>query len=229
MKITKSNKLIEARYHLKLSEQRIMLSSISLIEAKSIIFPDSVTVTAVDLIRIYGIDSAAAYRSLMEMDNFIDSGRNSITLKDTESLSHRCVWVSSTKYYKKEGRLVLSFSPEVKKYLQGLKNQFTSYDLKSMAQLKTGYSIRLYELIIRFLKTSRRSVTVQELKDILKIPKDTYKVFSDFKKRVIVPSVKELNARSNINIVNIVYKKTGRSVTSIHFFFEDKNQMELDV
>jgi plasmid replication initiation protein len=222
MKITKSNKLIEARYHLKLSEQRIILSSISLIEAKSVIFPDSVTVTAVDLVRIYGIDDATAYRTLMAMGNFLESGRNSITLKDTDSLSHKCVWVSSTKYYKKEGRLVLAFSPDVKEYLQGLKKQFTTYNLQSIAQLKTGYSIRLYELIVRFSKTHRLTLTVQELKDILKIPNDTYKVFSDFKKRVIVPSIKEIKESSDINIVDVIYKKTKRSVTHLHFFFEKK-------
>jgi len=225
MRITKSNSLIEARYHLKLSEQRIILSSISVIEPKSDTFPETVTITALDLVRIYGIDDSAAYKSLAEMDNFLDSGRNSLTIKDTKEVSHKSVWVSSSKYYKKEGKLILAFSPDVKRYLQGLKQQFTTYNLRCIAQLKSTYSIRLYELMVQFNKTGRRSITLQELREILKIPDEQYKVFGDLKKRVILPSVKELKEKSKLDIVTIKYEKKGRSVHALHFFFEETEKL----
>jgi plasmid replication initiation protein len=228
MKITKSNRLIEARYHLKLHEQRIILASIAVINPKSDNFPDVVTVTALDLIKIYGIDQSEAYKQLQQMSAFLRSNRNAITLKDTDTLLHECVWVSRSKYYKREGRLELSFSPDIKKYLTNLKQQFTTYDMKCIAELGSIYSIRLYELMAQFSSTNRRSISVKELREVLMIPDNTYKLFSDFRKTVIEKSIKELKAKSNMDI-HVKYLKTGKSITSLHFFFEEKAQQQLDL
>jgi plasmid replication initiation protein len=227
MKITKSNRLIEARYHLKLHEQRVILASISVINPKSDHFPETVTITALDMMKIYGIDQSDAYKQLQKMSLFLRSSRNAVTLKDTDTLLHECVWVSRSKYYKKEGRLELSFSPDIKKYLTNLKQQFTTYDLKCIAELGSIYSIRLYELMVQFASTSRRSISVKELREVLMIPDNTYKLFSDFRKKVIEGSVRELSVKSNMDI-HVTYKKTGKKITSIHFFFEQKAQQNLE-
>jgi plasmid replication initiation protein len=53
-----------------------------------------------------------------------------------------------------------------------------------------------------------------------------YWLFSAFSRRVIHVAVVELKAKTNMDI-HITYKKTGKYITSVHFFFEEQAQGKL--
>ena len=50
---------------------------------------------------------------------------------------------------------------------------------------------------------------------------DKYKVFQNFKVRVIEPAIKELREKELLDIYDVEYIKTGRKVTSIKFYVKD--------
>jgi plasmid replication initiation protein len=122
------------------------------------------------------------------------------------------------KYWDGEAKVTLSFSRWIIPYLTMLHRQFTSYDLNQISQLKTAYAIRFYELLVQFLKTGKRYITLERLREILEL-EDQYPRFFDLKKRVIEPSILEINTKTNLTIEWDI-KKKGRTITSLVFIFQ---------
>ena len=48
-----------------------------------------------------------------------------------------------------------------------------------------------------------------------------YKLFKNFRVRVIEPAIKELREKELLDIYNVEYIKTGRKITSIKFYVKD--------
>ncbi|MCL1127970.1 replication initiation protein, partial [Shewanella surugensis] len=87
--------------------------------------------------------------------------------------------------------------------------------------------IRVYELLMRFNSTGERIIYLDDFKSALGIS-DKYSDFRDLSKRVLKPSVNELNQKSNLIIEYETIKK-GRSVTALSFEFIKKKQIKMDV
>ncbi|MGL5327755.1 MAG: replication initiation protein, partial [Peptostreptococcaceae bacterium] len=82
------------------------------------------------------------------------------------------------------------------------------------------YAQRLYDLIRVWSGTKKIiNYEVEELKELLQI-EEKYSLYADFKRRVIVPAIKELN---NTQYFEIDFKenKVGRKVDSIDFIVKD--------
>src|SRR6185312_12312842 len=107
-------------------------------------------------------------------------------------------------------------------YLTLLHEQFTSYELKQVSQLNTAYSIRFYEILVQFIKTGERYLTLEKLRDLLEL-KDQYHRFYDLKKYVIDPSIIDINEKTNLTVEWDVMKK-GRTITGLIFVFQDNNK-----
>ena len=82
------------------------------------------------------------------------------------------------------------------------------------------YAQRLYDLIRVWSGTKKIiNYEVEELKDLLQI-NDKYPLYADFKRRVIVPSIKELNKTGYFKI-EYTENKLGKKVESIDFIVSD--------
>ena len=82
------------------------------------------------------------------------------------------------------------------------------------------YAQRLYDLIRVWSGTKKIiNYEVEELKDLLQI-NDKYPLYADFKRRVIVPSIKELNKTGYFKI-EYTENKIGKKVESIDFIVSD--------
>ena len=84
--------------------------------------------------------------------------------------------------------------------------------------MKTAYSIRFYELLVQFIKTGERFITIENLQELFEL-KGRYKRFFDFKRRIIIPSIFEINEKTDIRVEWDVIKK-GTSISGIIFVFE---------
>lgn len=128
-------------------------------------------------------------------------------------------WVSTAKY-DGEGTLTLRLSDEIKPYVLELEKWFTQYQLKNILEFSSYYAIRLYELLkCRDGENKNTKLelefSVTELRVCFDCEKK-YKLFADFKRKVIDIAVREINEKSDI-WVRPTYKKTGRAITSIIF------------
>lgn len=125
-------------------------------------------------------------------------------------------WLSSAVYKTGEGTVKLEFSPKLKPYMLELKELYTSYKLDNVLSLKSKYSIRIYEILKSNLFKKIIEIEVEELKNMIGAKADYFKLYADFKRKVILQAQKELKEKTDIAFT---YEeiKTGRKVTSIRF------------
>src|SRR5690606_29366622 len=125
-------------------------------------------------------------------------------------------WVSSAEYVDGEGVIKLSFSPKLKPYLLQLKRAYTSYRLSNILSIKSAYAIRLYELMKKWQHVGTWEIPVESLREKLGAITKTYSLYGNLKNRVIVPSVKEVNEKTDVHVEFKEIRK-GRKVVKIEF------------
>lgn len=221
-KINQHNAIIEATYKVKLSEKRLILACIAEIKHNEPL-KDFYEISAKKFADLYGISMDTAYSELQQAAETLYE--RSVVIKDVYKRSRtKFRWVEATQYYDGEGKIGIQFTKWIAPYLSALNDQYTSYRLSAIANMKSIYSLRLYELLIQFRNTRKRAITVSEFKRILGL-EEVYKRFTDLKKRVIEPSIKEINEYSDIR-VNYFVKKKNRTPWSIDFIFSEKEQID---
>jgi len=232
MKITKSNAIINASYRLSLNEQRIILYGLSHIDPTSDEFPLFHRIHIKDLAKSYNIGEK-------DRGSFYDDIRHTLLNKFwTREFSYydedlgevvRRNWLAEIRYGRKDGTLAYHYNPLIKSQLQQLAKRFTSYFLSNVANMKSAYSMRFYEIAVMYLNASNLQKTVfnktiSELKQRLDI-ETKYKKFSDLKRRVLEHARKEINKHSDITL-NYEVIKLGRSPHEIKFTITRKKGRE---
>lgn len=217
--VTKHNHLIEASYKLTLEEQRLILACIARINPTDNDIPSSITITADEYAQLFGLKLKNAYHQLREAtDNLYE---RDIKIKDAKCrIRKRRRWVQAADYNDSQGSITLSFSDYVKPYLGQLNGLFCSYQLKNVCSLKSIHSIRLYELLNQWRNTGKRYVRIDDFKEMLQIV-DKYERYSDLRKWVIEPAIKELSHKTDFT-VKFQPEKQGRRVVTLIFVFKEK-------
>jgi plasmid replication initiation protein len=208
--IVKSNSLVEGFFSLNLNEYKTILYFISKIKKDDTEFQkQKITVTEFkELIQVKG----------MSLYNYMD--------KMGKTLVHKVImiyrkdgyigipWFQYVKY--SCGTLEVRFNKELESDLLDLNREFTKYKLNFIRFLNSIYSIRIYELTKQYESLKTRSITIDQLRNMLGIRDDQYKKFSDFEKRVLKTSVHEISDNTDIRI-SYSTTKTSRKVTDLIF------------
>ncbi len=94
-------------------------------------------------------------------------------------------------------------------------------NLTVQARLRSGYALALYENCSRYRGLGQtRSFGLELFRELLGVGHNTYKKFSELRKRVLLPAVKEINAKADISIEPQVVR-SGRRVVAIKFSIAD--------
>ena len=125
-------------------------------------------------------------------------------------------WFADIEYISGESKFVVTISEKLKPYLLELKARFVKYNLKYILPLSSNYSIRLYQLFKEYEKLTKRTFTVDELQELLQVPKSYKLKYNDFKKKVLQVAEKELIENCDI-FFEYEEIKQGRKVTEILF------------
>ena len=116
----------------------------------------------------------------------------------------------------------LIFSPAIIPLITRLEEQFTKYDIEQVRELSTGYAVRLYEILIAWRSTGKTPIIeIQEFRKKLGVLDTEYKQMNDFKKRVLDPSINQINDKTDIK-VKVEQHKTGRTISGFSFKFKQK-------
>ncbi len=120
-------------------------------------------------------------------------------------------------YTKGQATIKYQLNDCLKPYLLGLMKNFTQIPLQHILPINSGYAIRIYQMLLSELKQNRNETTryLIELQDILCVPKSMY-VWDNFKRRILEPSLKEINATTDI-IASYSTKKERQKITQIVF------------
>jgi len=91
-------------------------------------------------------------------------------------------WFSYFRY--KDGLITCRFDKRLKPYLLEIKERFVIADLRMILPMRSSYSKRIYLLLKEYSKIGMRTFNVEELQDILKVPK-SLKNYADFKRKAL--------------------------------------------
>ena len=217
--VVKDNALIDASFNLSLVEQRLML--IAIVEAREIqdLTPDTpIEIKASSYREQYNTDSSEAYKQLSEATKqlfnrqfrYIDKYKSD----DAITVSR---WLNEATYINNKGTVVIYLNRNVISMISRLEANFTKYLLEQVSDFKSQYSIRLYELLIKYKDVGNsKKYTIEEIRSLLGIGVNEYKVLADFKKRVLDLAVKEINDKTDTTIKYEQFKE-GRTISHILF------------
>ena len=101
----------------------------------------------------------------------------------------------------------------LKPYLLALKRNFTRYPLNYISQLRSAYSIRLYELLCQYKTIGYRTFELTALQLLLG---SNYEFYGNFKDKVLAIAKRDLVANTDLDF-DYEEIKTARKVTGIKF------------
>jgi plasmid replication initiation protein len=219
--VTQSNNLVEARYTLSKNEQLILCAMISFINPEDKEFLTYKTSIS-QFSELLGIDKKSSMR---EIGVIVTRLLSRVITIETPNGWEKFQWVSYAKADKKEDFLLLRFHDRLKPYLLALKKRFTSFRLDEVVDLKSVYSIRIYQLL-RDYHGINKSDFIYDLSEFRAIvlgenSKKYINSFKNFRVNVLEKSKKELDEKGNLSFTfeNI---RIGRKIGRIKFSITKK-------
>lgn len=224
--VRQANELIQASYKIPTIGEnrfiRMLISQISQNDEDFKIYRISVS----EFQKIFNLTHNDVYaqiqkvaRSLREREVLIKKGKSWLVTG----------WLSHAEYIEGNGFIEVSFHSKLKPYLLGMKEHYTQYTIDKIVNFKSGYSIRLFEILKKEQFKNNAgffvcSYTYDELRKIFSINNDEYAFFKDFRVRIIDKSVLEINKYSDIFVYDIVYVKLGRKIDRISFMCKENKK-----
>lgn len=229
--VVKGNALIEASYTLGLAEQRLIL--LAILEAREtgqgIDHSSLLRVHAHTYAEQFSIDKGNSYQVLKDaskglFDRYVTY--HDKNPKNGNDRSFHCRWVDKIGYEKATGTVYMRFTADVVPLITRLEEQFTSYEITQVAELDSGYAIRLYELLIKWRSTGKTPLfELQSFRQQLGVELNQYKTMSNFKSRVLDPAIKQINEHTDITVKYDQYKQ-GRVIIGFTFTFVLKTKTQ---
>ena len=214
--VTQSNNLVEAHYSTELTAHAHKIARLIL----SLIKPDDAdvrtyTVSITALKQYLGISPDARWKSFYDRlkDTSKKLNKQPIEIRQKNGDTVVASFLSAYKISPKEGQVTFEISSLLKPFLLDLRNNYTSYLLANIPKLKSGYSIRVYELLYQYKRIGKRTFKLDDLQK--KVGSD-YTLYGDFKRKVLNQAQKDLKLHTDLNFI-FDEIKTGRKVTSIEF------------
>ena len=230
--VVKHNALINASYSLTLVEQRLILLAVVKLrqathndELDHLAFDKPVVIHVSDYASTFGVANSTAYETLKDACKTLFERRFSFVEprpKGSANITTR--WVSYISYIDDTSTIEFTFAPHVTPLVTYLEEHFTSYDIEQVAQLKSSYAVRLYELVIAWrVKGKTQKIAVLELRSKLGVEPNQYETMEAFKRRVLNVAIKQINDNTDI-ILEYEQHKKGRQITHFSFSFKHKKK-----
>ena len=218
--VVKSNSLIQkTRYSLTTNQQKVLLYTISKIQPGDDDFKEYVFELK-DLCVLFGLEAhGASYEKFRDAIKKLSDA--SFWLLDKEKNSVLVRWFSKVIISNDNTKVNVRFDADLKPYLLELAGQFTQYQLSNTLLMKSKYSIRIYEILKSYEAVGMYKTDIEALKEILDCAGD-YKVFKDFRRRVLDVAIAEINEYSDLQI-EMTPLRTNRAYTHLMFMIEKKD------
>ncbi len=230
--IKKANNLIESRYKFDQWETRMFLSVIKQIRKEDTEFR-TYRIWYKDVIKTFGLKSGDSYELLRKGAKSLMGKSFFVAYETDEGISRETQYHILRKIdYMQEGHagqkvenneyIDVVVEQDMKPFLLQLQKNFTTYDIKNIVKLAV-YPMRVYELLKQYQSIGRRKLGVEEIKTMFEVT-ERYKLFGDFFRWIIKPSVRDINKYTDLMITEVNKIKIGRKVTALEFIFHGKSK-----
>jgi plasmid replication initiation protein len=227
--VVSSNDLIRAKYSYTLWEKRVFLYMISRLKREEKVFP-MMRIYVKDLMKFFDSKSRDDYRAIRQIPESITKKPFFIPYR-TESGERRWMFVNVLSVgtqpdpdeVREEAYIELKFNQDLVPHLLELREKFTKYDIRSIGELQSVYSIRMYEFIKENeFKLNGFEVSLDELKEMLYMKArdndgvEVYPLYGDFKKRVLLKAQEDLHQYCDTSF-EFEELKEGKRVVAFYF------------
>lgn len=226
--VTMTNALTRAGHGLTLAEKRLVMAAVSKLDSRRVLKPGEVPrtkITATEYAEIAEVDMRTAYealqgaaKNLFERKLTFFEPAHKRNGKQLKPIRTDMRWVGRCKYHDGEAWVELSWWPDLLPHLTGLQRQFTTYQLQQASALRSVYSWRLLELLMRFKSTGKAEYTIEDFAASMDATEKQRTNFNNIKRRMIEPAVKELTQKDGW-LIQWEAVKAGRKVKSLRFTF----------
>lgn len=226
--VVKDNDLINACFNLSLNEYRLLLLAMMYArEAEPLTFETQIEIGAMSFAKQYGLEANTAYEAMQDASKTLM--RRTYSYKDRykgHEATSDVAWVTQATYVPTAGMLVLYLTPQTIKLISRLESHFTKYHIDQVSKFKSKYSIRLYELVIKWKNQKKtEKFEVAKFREMLGVTNE-YKQMSDFKINVLEKAVDEINKHSDITLKYDQFKK-GRIISDFQFKITPKAKQKI--
>ena len=219
--VTQNFALINAKYKLSAMELKFILNAISRLDSVHDTMLEEYSITVKEIEEEIGIGKEQHSR----LKTFAKKLMSKPLLIEHESGDFEVYnWFSRVRYISDGARFTVRFEEGLKPYLLELKERFIPYSLENILPLSSTYSIRIYQLLKEYESLEKRTFELEELQEILQVPK-SYERYSQFKDKVLHVAEKELKEHCDIYFT-FSEKKRGRKVSEIVFKIHSKVSIE---
>ena len=133
------------------------------------------------------------------------------------------------KYESRRGMIEAKFNEDARTYLLELRKHFTQYRLEQAIPLSTPYAIRTYEIskmIERPGERRSRQIPVERFRSMFRL-ENKYKRHCDMRRRVVDPSVEEVNKKTDVEI-SCDDVRDGQTPIALNWAVHSKKNPNLD-
>lgn len=213
-----SNKLIDARYRLNISEIRLFVLMIFAFDKVR----GEVRMSAKDVASAVGLKGdfysalKRATQNLMRQIITIEGERGNWEAYNITSKAS-CI----------DGVFTIKPNPQIEQHLINLKRCFTKYELAYGLALKSTYGFRLYQFGKKSLglKRSVVQINLEEFRKMLGIEKKEYQHIWNFKKKVLDVAQQDVNAITDITVsCRPIKQGLGGKIVKLEFIFSEKRE-----
>ena len=226
--VRKAEKLIQARYRLSTLAIKIITSVISMIDKSDSDF--HLYVLKVQdfkyLLNKDGKLGGKEYQAFIDACNELMDKR--IEFDDGEEVGFMLTrWIASAEYFAGAGEVEIEISQKLRPLLLQLKEgNYLNYELGNILPLRSGYLIRLYELlkheynkVVKYKPNTTavvHEIDIDWLREHFKIP-DTYQYSSHIKKNIFEKAIEQFKQYTDIEITYEPSRKRGKKVLAVEF------------
>jgi len=216
--IYERNEVASARYSFSLFEQRVFLKVLSLINPEDPKSLNYLKFEIKDLMNDVNTVSSKAYNQIRDAARSLRKREIHIKLKNGSDF-YTGVFIDA-EANPRESFIKVNIHDRLKNQYINLSGEFTRMKLCYVLNLSSPNAMRLYEILNQYKTIGRRSILLDELRHMFDCV-DKYPSFAEFKRRILLPSIKAVNKNTDLK-VEFIQKTQQRKVHQILFIFEEQ-------
>lgn len=220
--VVMQNSIQECFKSMSVDEKRILILASPIARTTNATEQDAIVITAENFAQECNIKVHSAYKSLVQASRSLI--KRYFCYLDEKGRKTYCNWVIRARY--EEGSVSICFPDEVLLMLKEFDklNPYTKYKKNIVLSLKKDYSFDFYHLAKKHQLLGKFEMSLSQMNDEFGLP-ESYQDLSNLKKRVIKPSLDEINANTDIELTYENIKK-GRSVIGFKFVITEKPKLQ---
>lgn len=228
LEVVKKNTLNECMHNLTLVEMRLM--QLAIVDFRNKVEFDSnavVEIHASVYAETFNVSRQTAHEAILEAEKTLF--QRQFTFINDEGRTVKSRWIAHVEYADNSIKLGLSLPIiDAVSRIDGKETPFTKYHIEQTHALNSRYSLRLYELVVQYLKIGKTPIfELKKFRFQLGLLPNEYDRMNNFKKKVLDLAVNEINEKTNIDI-SYEQKKQGKVIVGFIFTVNEKRK-EKDV